>query len=491
VREDDPLGDRQALEALAARCGRFSPVVGLEESADPAALLLDITGVAHLFGGEAALARKIVDDFARQGLTARVAVADTVGAAVAWRFCGSVPLFREKQCRWSTSALLLRSSGTRDRGDSPISPEVTVRERGEGDSPIFPAGKLGQSPVILPPGETVGALRPLPIEALRLPAEVSELLHQLGIWRIGQLEPLPREELSSRFGPELLRRWDQAAGRLAEPVPAAAAPPEFRADWSPEHPTARQETVEAALERLIGRVAGQLARAGRGAVQLECRLDCVSSEPVRVPVGLFRPTASARHLFGLVQMQFQRLRLSAPVSGVNVSVAATAPLEYRQEKLFADGDERVCDGPRQLAALVDRLGNRLGRRAVVRPRLLRDAQPELAYCYDPLIGIRRRRRHRRKSKPADLPPRPLRLLSRPLALTAVSIVPDGPPMQFHLRGSQHRVEHAWGPERIETGWWRGRAVGRDYYRIQTTSGHRYWLFRRLRDGRWFVHGIFE
>ena len=81
--------------------------------------------------------------------------------------------------------------------------------------------------------------------------------------------------------------------------------------------------------------------------------------------------------------------------------------------------------------------------------------------------------------------------SRPAALRATSIVPDGPPSPPHFQGYQYRIARSWGPERIETGWWRGRTVGRDYYRVETAAGRRFWLFRRLRDDRWFLHGAFD
>ena len=125
---------------------------------------------------------------------------------------------------------------------------------------------------IVPAGGAAAALGPLPIEALRLPPETVELLHSLGIWRIGQLEALPREELSSRFGPRLAQRWDQATGRLSEPLRAYGPPPRFLADWSPEYPAARREMIEAAVERLVGRLAAMLGRCGRGGLRLQCRL---------------------------------------------------------------------------------------------------------------------------------------------------------------------------------------------------------------------------
>jgi protein ImuB len=82
-------------------------------------------------------------------------------------------------------------------------------------------------------------------------------------------------------------------------------------------------------------------------------------------------------------------------------------------------------------------------------------------------------------------------LPRPLPLIVTSIAPDGPPLWFQLDGGQHAVIRSWGPERIETGWWRGRAIGRDYFRVETAAASHFWLFRRLRDGKWFLHGMFE
>ena len=338
----------------------------------------------------------------------------------------------------------------------------------------------------------------MPIEALRLPEETVRLLHELGITHIGQLEVLPREEFLSRFGPGLLRRMDQAHGRLDEPVPACPIPPLFAADWSAEYPTARRETIEAALLHLIHRVAAMLARCGRGALRLECRLHFEihlppsAFRPFFLSVGLFQPTAAAEHLFQLVRLQLERLRIPSPVTEVEVTAALTAPLEPpKQATLFdltGDGPDRR--NSRQLAALVERLSSRLGPRAVVGVRLRPEAQPELSWHDDPLVE-RRRRRATKKGLPAELPPRPLRLLPRPLALAATSIAPDGPPLGFHFAGQKHQIAESWGPERIETGWWRGQLVGRDYFRVETAAGNRFWLFRRLRDGKWFLHGTFE
>jgi len=516
---------------IVERCGQFSPIVGFEPT-DRHSVFLDVTGLAHLFGGETAMAEAMVRDLAPLGFTVRAAVADTIGAVwAAVHYC---------KLQIADSLVPTLRVGTHDlrRSASPGSTQ-SVEKRG------FPRGAWEPEPAICNL-QSSAFLHPLPIEALRLPPETVRLLHDLGLARVGQLEALPREEFLSRFGPVLLRRMDQAFGRLDEPVPACVLPPKFEAGWSAEHPTARRETIGAAIEWLIARVAAMLARCGRGALRLDCRLTleinnqqstihnlCAKGDsPIfadtrigTVPnlplsVGLFQPTADAKRLFDLVQLQLERLRIGSPVTAVDMAASLTAPLEPRkQATLFdLDGDPRR---PRRLAALVERLGSRLGSRAVVGVRLRPEAQPELSWHYDPLVGRQRRNLVRLpenschgetpphcnggalgsgknfsevtlgKRLPSELPPRPLRLLPRPLPVAVTSIAPDGPPLRFLFDGCVYAVVRSWGPERIETGWWRGRPVGRDYFRVETAAASRFWLFRRLRDGKWFLHGLFE
>jgi protein ImuB len=199
-------------------------------------------------------------------------------------------------------------------------------------------------------------------------------------------------------------------------------------------------------------------------------------------------------------------------------------LVHRQQELFVTDLAR--DRQRHLAELLDQLTSRLGTDGVVRARRVSDAQPEQVCRYEPILlsgattrvgearlgntsatsGSRaarrgqqaplsgRRRRHRapQPERAAVVTfRRPLRLARKPLAVEAWSVVPDGPLLRFRWMGGEERVARSWGPERIETGWWRGRAVRRDYYQIETTTGRRYWLFRRLDDRRWFLHGWFE
>ncbi len=440
----DPAADRRMLEKIAQWCHQFSPVVGVEDADPPSSLLMDITGLSHLFGGEAALVEKIARSFHRRGLRVRIGAADTVGAAWAEAHFGKGE----------------GKNGKKDDEDLSSFPDL----------PFSPS---------------------LPVEALRLPDQTVDLLHQLGVYQVGQLARLPRNQWNARFGPDLLKRWDQALGRLAEPIPAQPLPTDFSVEQSIEYPTSRQETIEWILQQLIGQLAEKLLRSGRGATRLSCYLNCSGAKGAEFSIGMFQPTASPQHLFQLLEMRLERLALPAPVAAISLRAAITAPLERRQQELFVDS--REAQRSRGLAALIDRLSSRLGRRAVVRPRLVADAQPELAWHDDPLLDDLTVKKARRRffSVPAELPPRPLRLTRRPVPLAAVSIQPDGPPLHFEFRGRRHRIAATRGPERIQTGWWRGRIAGRDYYRIETDAGRRFWLFRRLRDSQWFLHGMFE
>ena len=352
--------------------------------------------------------------------------------------------------------------------------------------------------LIIPPGETPPFLSPLPIEALRLPAETVRLLHELGITRIGQLEALPREEFRRVLGPCCWSGWTRPSGvwtSRCRPVP--------RAD---------------VRGRLVGRVSDLPPGNDRGGVGASHPPGGGDAGPPRprglaagMPAGLSKSAQSTiQHLksffvggavsahgrrgalFPLVQLQLERLRISSPVTGVRVAATLTAPLEPRRQAMLFDLRRRPGHGSARstFAALVERLSSRLGRRAVAGVRLRPEAQPELSWHYDPLVehgGVA----VGRKTLPDELPPRPLRLLPRPRPLLAMSVVPDGPPLRFHDAGQEHQIAQSWGPERIETGWWRGRPVGRDYFRVETAAGRRFWLFRRLRDGKWFLHGMFD
>ena len=544
--QHDPQADLQLLQSLAGWCARYSPLVGLEQADEPSTLLCDVTGCTHLFGGEESMTEQIVHDFERVGYRLRVTLADTPSAAWAVAHFGQI---------------------ASDCGAG-VSPAPVQARRLHHNS--------GHRPIVIPPGGQSAVLSPLPIAALRLPDKIIETLHELGIRQIGQLQQLPRDSLPARFGPCVLERLDQALGRIEELILPVPPPEPIEASWSFEEPTADRSALESVLRRLIGEIAETLVIRQEGAQRLVCRLFCTGAEPVRLTIGAVHPTAAAEHLCDLVRLQLERITLAGEVLAVEAEVVATGPLETHQQEMFDSGANR--DGERQLAVLLDRLSSRLGEKAVLRPRLRPDPQPEYASRLVTALasggrapirrelvppgGFRARDKNRKlkiekcklkigmggESASPDLKlhsplpaeagttsdeapdyqfisgpaVRPLRLKPRPVPIAVISIVPDGPPIRFRLPGGgfcgvrqrrisaasgrrdactttdttdgirgEHTVEQYWGPERIETGWWREAVVERDYFRVETSTGQRFWLFRQNGSGQWFLHGEFE
>ncbi|HEY5311951.1 MAG TPA: DNA polymerase Y family protein, partial [Pirellulales bacterium] len=455
----DRQADRAALVQLAAACEMFSPIVGLEEVAWPESLLLDVTGLGRLFGGEAVLLKQVVEHFHRQQLPARVALADTIGAA------------------WAVA-------------------HYAWAEKEAG--PIDAA--LGVGSWLVPPGETLAALAALPIESLRLPDSLLAWLYELGLLTLAQLEPLARAGIAARFGPQLLLRWDQALGCVAEVIrPCRVDAPERAERWL-ESPTGSRDVIARVLAEQLAKLAAALQQRRQGIARLACRLESESKQAVSFAIALVRPTLNERHLLDLLHLKLERLALADAVAGISLEILSSAPLACHQQELFetgaAGGDEQA------LGQLVDRLTSRLGAAAVVQARAWHDAQPEHAWRPAPLLGSAHRKPRpasgrRAPRELANRSPvlragqRPLRLEREPVPIRLVSIVPDGPPISLWLDDQEERIAHRWGPERIETGWWRGRSARRDYYRVETGSGRRLWLFRRLTDGRWFLHGKFD
>jgi protein ImuB len=468
----DPAADLKELARLAERCERFSPMVGWKtaeglRSADcgvrnsgPDCLFLDVTGIGVLFGGEQELGRELIADLRHFGHGARAAIADTIGAA------------------WAVA----RQQSSADV--QVLSTEYSVLSA---EKSAFSSASDLQSPICNPQS----AIRNLPLDSLRLPAETLDLLSQLGIVNLEQLLALPRESLRARFDELLLLRIDQLLGTAQEVIVPHRPPPQFIEEWLLECPDERREALESILRELVHRIAAALAVRREGVLRLACRLDCAPGWPVLLQVNLFRPSADEDHLWNLLQMQLEQTALPGAVGRLQLEVILTAPLENRQGELFAGGK---LEAERQFAALIDRCSSRLGAEAVLCPQLTADSLPERAVRYKPGVRGRKPKVQGPRSKvqtqehSCSALLRPLALHSPPSLLDVLSIAPDGPPISFRWQGEKHEVAASSGPELIETGWWRGTSVRRDYWRIETATGQRLWLFRQLGNGQWFLHG---
>ena len=156
------------------------------------------------------------------------------------------------------------------------------------------------------------------------------------------------------------------------------------------------------------------------------------------------------------------------------------------------GDNAQQETAREFEQLVERLSSRLGRNAVLRPQLVAEVQPEHSYRFIPCLEAYAT--HDNGSD--DLlvgkqPARPFWLKQSPVRVDVLSTVPAGPPDWLRWQSNEYVIVHAWGPERITTGWWNGPHVRRDYYVVEAESGHRFWLFRDLTDEHWYLHAEFD
>jgi len=453
VRPADLKGDLAALRRLAILAARrWSPVAALSGGDG---LLLDISGTAHLFGGEERLARRIVRLLARAGFTARIAIADTAGAA--WALARHVA--------------------------HPIT--------------------------LCPPGGQADAIADLPTAALRIDAAASELLQRLGIVRIGQLSALPRAPLARRFGATTVLRLDQALGRMPEPLDPVIPPQAIVARQRFAEPIATAEAIEHWLGALVPKLATTLEAEGLGVRALECIADRVDGVPQRIRIGLARPSRDPAHLLRLLKRRIEDVEPGYGIDAIALHVRRAAPLA--PEPVVERLDEEAAP---DLAPLVDTLATRIGLRRLWRMRAVESDVPERMAARGPVLdppergGPRDKADDVRQLDRGGAPdpwrpewPRPARLLARPERLDHVlAELPDQPPRRFTWRGGTHRVVRADGPERITGEWWRHAAerhAVRDYFRVEDEAGRRFWLFRRgdgergvTGDLSWYLHGVF-
>lgn len=432
----DPDGDAAALERLGLWAQRYTPRLALFGPGEDAfGLHLDVTGACHLHGGEAGLLDDLGRRLAAGGIPARLALADSAGAAYA-----------------------LARFGGRDR-------------------------------TIVPPGGTAAALADLPVEALRCDAATVAALKRLGLKRIGALSAAPRAPLARRFGTALVIRLDQALGLRPEPLAPLPEPARYGGARAFLDPVSRQETIVAVARDLMGRLAERLAADGLGACTLRLSLHRVDGAVKALDLGLSRPGRCPDRVAELLRLRLERLGPALDAGfgfeTVRLDVTAADRMPEVQETLGASPDPE--DGT---AALAETLRQRLGR-PLLRLGAVASHLPERAdrvLPWRPGAGP--------AWIPAPLPPRPVLLLPRSEpAEEVLALAPEGPPRRFRWRARLHRVAHAEGPERIGPEWWRADGPARDYYAVECEAGRRLWLYRSgshapERPAAWFVHGVF-
>jgi protein ImuB len=305
----------------------------------------------------------------------------------------------------------------------------------------------------------------------------------MGVRAIGDCLRLPRDGFARRFGPELLRSLDRALGRVPDPRVAFAPQERFvaRRDLEPE--IADTERLGRAIVPLLDELCRCLQARARGVAAIELRLVHRDAPATRVLLRFAEPVSRAERMAGLLRERLARTELPAPVHAVRVRSGPPMQVSGQDGDLFAR-DRRGATGVPQL---VERLRARLGADAVQGLHLVPEHRPECAWenrdilqkwgkwGLTPFLPGNRESPHFR---------RPLWLLAQPQAI-------EGDECPRH----EGQLEIEEGPERIESGWWDGRDVQRDYYVARGLTGVRLWVFRDRRRrgddaGGWFLHGVF-
>lgn len=453
----DPLADRRLLRRIASACERYSPLVALDGEDG---LLLDITGCAHLFGGEAELRADACARLARAGFEARASIACAPGAARAL-------------ARFSLHAV------------SPVDGEESL-------------------------------IRSLPTAALDLDRETATALVRAGLKTVGDLADQPSKALSARFGEDLARRLARVLGREDARIVPFRPPPDISAERRFPAPLLTIKALLAALASAISEVVGLLERRGAGGRRFEASIFRTDGAVRRVAVETSRPSRDVRAILRLYEERLERLADPLdPGFGFDALRLAVLREEIfdepppelgeafsRQEDLRQDDvrqeDVQPAHGA-ELSQLIDRLSVRFGRDRVLWLAIRDVHNPDRAALARPALeGPPASTVGAAEGQDGEPPLRPLRLFDPPQSIEAMAEVPDGPPLRFRWRRVLHQVIRAEGPERIEPDWWRGsgcRTV-RDYYRLEDDKGRRFWVFRQGFHGEgsgppsWFVHGLF-
>jgi len=474
----NPQAEAAFLASLRRWAGKFSPWVAEEA---PDALIVDLTGCAHLFGGEEALLEQVELDCADLGLTVHSGIADTAGAAWALaRFAGQpLPLARTgdaiDQEAYATRARAVKRRNWERGGPAPaLKPPVNRQAR------------------IAAPGQTRQAIAPLPVAALRLDPDVVEQLARLGLRRIEELSGQPRAALARRFGRPLVRRLDQAMGVEPEPIAPAKPPMHFAVRLTLPDPIGLESDIMAAIDRLLPRLCERLEEKGRGARVL--RLECYRSDHTMqwVDVGMARPSANPDRMRPLLVMKIGEIDAGFGIDRVRIQAVVSEPLHKAQHKghLAAGADAAArLSANTALDDLIGKIGARIGLEAITRlhpadSHIPEKAAKKMAAAWsEPVLDW-----------PEPDVPRPVRLW--PPELVTAEERPE-PPLSFRWRRRDFRVTAVTGPERIAPEWWlddpHWRTGVRDYWRVTTTCGERLWLYFAhggTKSGGWFCQGAF-
>lgn len=473
-------GEAGFLATLQRWAGKFSPWVATEAEDG---LVIDLTGCAHLYGGEEALLKVVQQDCNDLGLTMRMGLADTRGAAWALaRFAGQMAGSHR-----SGDAINQEARATRSRAG-------TRRHWTKGGAaPVIALDPDATAHRIAAPGQMYSALGPLPVAALRLDPDLTAQLARLGLRRIGDLLGQPRAGLARRFGRGLVMRMDQAMGSAPEPVAPARPQDHFAVRLTLPDPIGLEDDVLAGIDRLLPRLCAQLKNKGRGARRV--RLQAFRSDHgiESVEVRLARPSHVPDRIRPLLALKLKEIDAGFGIDMLRLEAMQSEPIYAQSVAGHLEAGHAVNKRLAQntgLDDLIGRIGARVGLEGITRRHPASSHIPEktsnvLAAAWSaPHEGC----------WPLPANPRPV-LMWRPEPVGAADT--PGVPRVFRWRGQDLQRVRASGPERIAPEWWlddpNWRSGVRDYWVMDTQDGQRLWLFYGhggTMSSGWFCQGAF-
>ncbi len=432
VADADPKGDIEALERLAFWTLRYSPVAASDA---PDGIVIDISGSAHLFGGEEALLRDLLDRLKAAGFAGRAAVADS----------------------WGTAHALAR----------------------------FAARPLS----IAEPGMLREVIASLSHEALRLPPDTVTQLDALGFETVADLLAQPRAPLILRFGPELGRRIDQALGLVSEPIDPVRPADVIELRQSFAEPIGVAETIKLYIGKLAGTLCLALEQRSLGARRLDLICHRVDSHFEAVRVGTARPVRDPKRLTRLLSDKVETIDPGFGIEIMTLTATHAEPLEARQSisSLVEDTAPDVSD-------LIDLLANRVGEERLYRAVPVASDVPERSVARVPATAPDCEASwSSRWPRPARLfaRPEPIETVALLPDHPPASFTWRGIRRRVKRADGPERVFGEWWKRDAEL------AAVRDYFRVEDDSGERFWIYR-AGDGedaqtgsqQWFLHGLF-
>jgi len=418
--------EAKLLQQLGLWCIRYSPIVTVNL---PNSLILDISGCTHLWGGERAYLKEIVNKLRTSGYNARAAIADTIGTAWAVAHYGKV-------------------------------------------TPIVENGMQAQ------------ALLNLPAKALRLEVPVLNKLQKLGFTTVKSFIQIPRSVLRRRFGEGLLLRLAQALGIEDEPITPLVLPVPYTERLPCLEPVRTDKAIEIAIQKLLESICTRLQSEGKGIRKATLKCYRIDGRIVQASISTNKGSHSVSHLFKLFGLQISKIEPALGIELFLLEAPKVEDIDPVQEKLWV-GKPGLHDTV--LAELLDKLAGKIGANAIHRYLPAEHYWPERSVKQAASLTEIPATKWRVGR------PRPLRLLHRPEPVEVMALLPDYPPKVFTYKGKRHIIEKADGPERIEREWWLDKGMHRDYYMVEDSDGQRYWLFRSGhydKSPEWYLHGFF-